>query len=128
MHIDFNKLFRDLNDPEEQARNRREAAAREAAQEALLRTQRAASELLRVNAEELPTKERQFGHTVQRALSTHGYLSPKQHNWLMDIAERLENGFKQAHPAHDLAAAAKAEAEAAAPPLPAVDDTASPSP
>ncbi|WP_199028908.1 hypothetical protein [Ralstonia sp. ASV6] len=99
--IDFGKLLKNLNDPEYRAKCDREQEARWAAQKLVDTARNAAVDLMHEHHETLSTKERSFMYSATQA-SAQGYLPANQHRWLMDIAERLQPGFKQAFPGSDM--------------------------
>lgn len=89
--LDFSKLL----DPEWQALVRAEREAEEAqreARETLLR--RAIDVCLDGYEDELSEQERSLVRSVRHKLNTFGIPSQPQERWLLDIAERLQPGFR----------------------------------
>ena len=99
--IDFRKLLADLNNPEVRAQHEREREAKWAAQKLVDSARTAATDLMHTHHEGLSARERSFFYSARQG-SAQGYLTPNQHRWLMDIAERLQPGFKQAFPGSDM--------------------------
>lgn len=95
MPIDFRKLADPAYIAESQARR----AAEQVAQETLHQRRLAAVKIVRDIAAVTPTAmsdwERGFSRNIEQALYRHGYLTDKQHDTLMALADRFRDKIEE---------------------------------